>query len=501
MLHLRLALPLVLAVGAAAHGRAQVMVAPPLQPEKEKPPAEQAKGAEDKPEPWRLQPAAEPDPALRYRFWPALHEQVPANPMPFVNRAIILLQQGDHDEFWKDYMEWSDLPLEELPVDDVKAALAEHARVPLKELERAENLMQLEYDLRMQELSIEEMVSTLLPEFQEMRSLARLLRLRGRVAIAEGRWVDLARDIRRGFRLAEVAGHSTDLLISRLIGIAIAHEMMGLVEEAIQQPRSPNFYWALATIPDRLFEVRRAIQFESAWAERFFPELPKLSDEPIGEAAAQAWLQQLAREAPGLTPFLPASMDPASKQLIVGALLVTWAEPAREYLAETTDWAESAHGLSSAEAVLRASRLKLNRLQDSWVKWTLLPPELFSEYQHEIEEAMQAESSPTDPIVAIARTLIPAVETAHRAGRRGLHERNFLLTVEALRMHAAQRGSLPASLNDLQPVPAWSDAMANEPFGYERLAPNRATLSRESRYPGDQETTIEIHLQIEGNDR
>lgn len=496
MLHLRLALPLILAVGAAAHCGAQVMVAPPLQPEDEKPPAEKA---EEKPEPWQLHPASEPDPALRYRFWPAREDQVASNPVPFVNRAIIMLQSRESSEFWQQYQEWAEvarMPLEALPIAEIKEALAAQER-PLNELQRAENLMDLEYDLRMQELTVSETVATLLPEIQEMRSLARLLHLRGRVAIAEGRWEDLTRDVRVGFRLAEVAGHSTDFLVGRLVGIAISGVMMDLVEEAIQQPGCPNFYWALATVPDRLYETRGSMQFESTLMRRIFQDVPEFSDEPIGEAAARAHLQRMAGEIGQWSMLAPFPSDPTTAKLALGASVVMLAEPARDYLAATPRWGARARDLSASEAVLRAGLLKTDRLLDNWVKWALLPPELFTQYRDEFEKAINPDAFPPDPITLLSQLLFPAVQAAHRAERRSLQLRNLLITVEALRMHAAGAGELPKSLDSLQPVPAWPDSLAYGSFGYERISPTRATLTGEPRYSGDEERTINIHLELD----
>ena len=104
-----------------------------------------------------------------------------------------------------------------------------------------------------------------------MRTLARVLSLRARLAIREQRWDDLVDDCRVGFRLAEVAGHSTDFLVGRLVGFAIANTMMEVIEQAIQQPGCPNLYWALASLPSaRLFETRNSLEFESILISRVF---------------------------------------------------------------------------------------------------------------------------------------------------------------------------------------------------------------------------------------
>ncbi len=72
--------------------------------------------------------------------------------------------------------------------------------------------------------------------------------------------------------------------------------------------------------------------------------------------------------------------------------------------------------------------------------------------------------------------------------------RTMLLTLEAIRMHAAANGQLPASIEKMRPVPAWHDAISAKPFGYHRNTPTKATLTRARRWNGDTETTIHLEL-------
>ena len=90
--------------------------------------------------------------------------------------------------------------------------------------------------------------------------------------------------------------------------------------------------------------------------------------------------------------------------------------------------------------------------------------------------------------------LTPSVDAAMRAGLRTQQLHHWLVTIEAIRLHAGETGELPESLRQLQPVPAWDDAIARQPFGYQRSTPNSATLTRATRYPDDPETTFQIEL-------
>ncbi|MGI9474091.1 MAG: hypothetical protein ACR2NZ_21300 [Rubripirellula sp.] len=449
------------------------------------------------PETLSLHAAASPDPLLRYRLWPAPEHRIRDNATTIVNRSVILTLQippKSRNELADRYSEWSEMPIGDLPIKDVRRVLATYQSA-LDELARVENVMMIEYDIQLDQLSAPEMIATFLPEFQEMRHLARLIGLRARVAIAEERWDDAVHDCRIGFRLAEVCGYSTDFLVGRLVGFAISGTMFGVLEEAMQQPACPNLYWALASLPEqRLFETRDSIEFESVPMSRVFDCIGVLPDQPIGPVAAREKIRQLIREA-GRTTFSATSRPNASSaELLAGMYVVTLAEPSRELLAATKAWGERASTLSAPEAVLRATQLKFARARDQWVAWSLLPPEVWDEYGEERMAALRDTEPNGDLLVSLIRSLTPAVDAARNAGLRTEQQRNWLATIEALRMHAATNGMLPATLEDLRPVPTWRDAITLRPFGYQRSAPTRATLTRAPRFSGDTETSFTVEL-------
>jgi hypothetical protein len=440
-----------------------------------------------------------PDPLLRYRLWPAPEHRRDENPAALVNRAVILSLQVSPDtkkDFVERYERWKEMPAESLPREEVRQLLSRYSHV-FGELARCENLMRIDYNLQLDQLSATEMIMTLLPELQEMRQLARLIELRARLAIAEEHWDDVVDDCRLGFRLAEVAGHSTNFLVGRLVGLAVSGTMMGVIEEAIQRPACPNLYWALVSLPDeRLFEMREALEYESLLLPRVLSAAGAIPPQPIGAEAAREKLRAIVRQANQMMQSSGENGLPdAAVDLMTGAYVVVLAEPARELLALTPQWAERAHELSASEAVLRASKLKLDRVRDRWIAWSMLPTEVWDEYAPERQAAFSIQASLVDVLERLPWLLMPAVDAARSAGRRAQQQRNLLLTLEAIRMHAAETGELPLTTEHMRPVPAWGDAMAAQPFGYQRSSPTHAVLSRAPRWPGnDPETSLHLEL-------
>lgn len=460
---------------------------------------------EDEPEPAGPRPiyaAAEPDPPLRYRLWPATVKQKPHDATPFVLRALLLQHQAIHRdpesaaEYNEEYGRYNDAAVDELPRDEVRRFLQRYGEPALKELERAENRMGVSYDLGLNELSISEAVSTLLPEVQEMRNLARLLQLRARLAIAEERWADAVDDLRLGLRLSEFAGQTSDFIVTRLVGMAIAGMMLSTVEEATRLPDSPNLYWALTTVPaSRLFDATNAVEYELDFWGRLYEGDP-LSEDPVGAEASRRELVRLFESALGMFAGRPTP-DVEVQRMLVGLAVVTYGEPSREMLAETPEWADRADQLSAPEAVWRAVALKLQRARDEKLKWLRLPAT-------SLRSRAEADGEPTrtvtwnDPIGVLAQMNTVAA-TAVRKSSDHLRQRlHFLITIEAIRTDAASRGELPETLEELGPVPAWDDPITGEPFEYRRTSTMTGTLSRAPRFPGESDAEITIELIPDG---
>lgn len=497
---------------------AQVLLSPGF----EEPTAADAKpgtATEVKPDPaepsktkFRLHPAAEPDPALRYRLWPSVASQRSDDAVPFITRALLLQRQAIHAndasarDFTENFNRFSEAALDELPLEELRSFVTRYGETALQELSRAENRMGSNYDLSLHELSLREAVSVLLPEIQETRSLARLLQLRIRLAMAEGRWDDAIDDLRLGMRLSEFAGRSTNLIISRLVGFAIAGVMLGTMEEAIRQPDCPNLYWALATVPvDRLFEIGDAVEYELDLIGRFGGSGSVLPNTPIGAESARRRMFELVGSLASATDWDSSIADSRESVenvlwLSIGAFTILSGDRARQILAETTPWGEQAHELSIAEAVLRAALLKISRIQDTQVKWMLLPQPQSSEHIHKVESAVKEAMSMRDPVTALVVGLLsPASTQARAAGGRSERQLHLLVTLEALRMHAASHGELPESLEQLDPVPAWNDPVTTQPFSYQRTSATTATLQRPPRWTSDRDTEIQIELAKQGD--
>src|SRR5262249_51260789 len=104
-------------------------------------------------------------------------------------------------------------------------------------------------------------VNLLLPDVQQLRTLASALKVRFRAEVALGRFDDALRTARTMFALSRHMGeHPT--LIGDLVGIAIAFITIGPLEEMLEQPGCPNLYWALTNLPSPMVPLDKGMEGE-----------------------------------------------------------------------------------------------------------------------------------------------------------------------------------------------------------------------------------------------
>lgn len=474
---------------------AQILKWPPDPPQ----PAKTESALEDEVKVLQIDAAPEPEPALRYRFWPIAGEETSGNAMTLIQRAsIIRLEQraiDPPDAMFENYEQWMHGPLEQLPRDEVRKYLAEN-ELALAEIHRAALMRDSELEVGLENLNGRDVVLLPLNDLQNARDLSRLLALEIRLALSEQRYEDAIRSLRAGFRLAEATGQASDLIVARLIGFAIAGQMLSEVQELIVQPHSPNLYWAFASLPPSISEMRRAAEFESNLTGRFLPGLTNIPQEmSLGDPAWRERHVELVSQFFSIGGLRDdGDQMRVQSQLMAGALVIVFDHSAREYLQEIGYAAAAVEGMSPSEVVLRGTRERLQRIQDGYTKWALLPRPMAEGYWSEADDLYRLKTVFPDPATTLINLVMPAIQAAQSAGTRTEQSIAFLATVEALRMHAAEYGHFPESLENLQPVPAFSDPATGELFEYERISDTQARLEREPVHPGQPDTMLRLEL-------
>jgi hypothetical protein len=404
--------------------------------------------------------ADEPRPALRYPLFHDAYDQVPGNAAVAYARAMrLMFQNADWNEHITQCAKWIDLPLDQLPVDEVTAVLQTYSSA-LRELRKATLRERCDWEIPIRA----EGTGALLPHISGMRSAVRLLTLDIRFAIRQGHLDEAIERLRTGFTIARHLGDST-LLIEGLVGVSVAQQLLFAVEDFIQQPGAPNLYWALTDLPPAYLTLWQATRWERSFIYTHLPVLRELDRRPItGSDLQRTWTELQQINDLGLGTGLP----PDDRATLSLAGLAWAAYPlATEGLRLQGATPSQLEAWSAAEVLVRYVGGAYLRQRDDMFKWFGLP---YPVAREGLDRALAAfeqavAQSPVEHI--LARMLLPALGRA--ADRFAELDRQFamLRCVEAIRLHAAHHGlELPGSLDEIKVVPVPADPMTGLPFSY-----------------------------------
>jgi len=309
-----------------------------------------------------LSPAAAPSPALKYVLLPELGDQTPGN-------AALEYYRAFSPDWWVTI--WPPKTWEK--IDDARQAPFKD--FPRKEIAWIENLKMLRHvdqaarreyvDWGMAERLRREGYGLLLPDVQGLRQIAVLLAVRARLEIAEGRYDKAVYTLQTGLALARHTGDAV-ILIQELVGIAIAQIMFHHLEELIQQPGAPNFYWALTDLPRPFFDLHKALQGEKIGLYAAIPELRTLETTRLTQEQQQKLLPALG----GDLEAMVFGGKPKWSNRLMGMLLVLRAYPeAKQALIAQGRKPEEVEALPTLQVVLIDSWRQYQRLQDNEFKF------------------------------------------------------------------------------------------------------------------------------------
>ena len=431
-----------------------------------------------------LRPAAAPSPALKYRLVPERPGQVPGNAAIFYHRALLVASthRADLDaerkfgppavkaETTDDRVSgWIEGPIADLPRDQARALLARF-QTPLHEVELAatRTTCDWEFDAR------PEGISLLLPEIQAMRSLARLVALKARLATLDGRTDEAIRAIEDGLVMGRNVARGPTL-IQDLVGIAIDNIMLGCLEELIQAPGTPSLYWALADRPRPFITMRESLEWERNLLEKELPGLLDLDKEPWGIARARKFSEELEEKLALFRNEGSTPLGPLGRLGLAAMTAKIYPEARRALIAGGRPEAEVDAMPVVQVACLDAYRQYRRHLDES-SKWFHMPP-WQSAGKLDAALGMTGEQKRANPLLAMFRGLTPSLSGVLHAEVRLERHLDALQCIEAIRLHAdGHGGALPQSLDALADAPAPLDPATGKPFDY-KVEGDSATLS------------------------
>jgi hypothetical protein len=422
-------------------------------------------------------PAAAPLPALKYRLYPSNMERKEGNAVPIYSRLAHERSEAKTKQLQEEPLKWNKLPLEQLPLDEVKKFLNTQ-KYNLRQLDLGARRKTADWNYT---LDAGDPIGLLLPDMQDIRRQAPLLVLKARMEIAEHRYSDAVHTLETGFSLSQQTSEAP-FLISALVGIACGNQFADCLLTLIERPDAPNLYWALTVVPRPLIDLRKGNEFEREMLELQFPDLAELDR----THTAQEWdaafsriltsvrteFRRLAEGSKNVKPPKPGNApgDPADKSPDLPA--------ARKYLAEVVGMsAARIEAMPPAEVLLRYIRNLYHELRDERFKSAYVP---YPQSRRLTQEAdARIRSAPDTEAGQLATMLLPAIPKVQLAQNRLERKLAALRTIEALRMYAAAHGGqLPDKLDEVTVVPVPNDPGSGRPFEYQRDGQTATIISR-----------------------
>jgi hypothetical protein len=431
-------------------------------------------------------PAAEPRPALRYRLLPPLIDQRPGNAAVFYNKAALMVrQQHGADKHQNQASEWMELPLDRLPRGEVAETVRAWGGI-LQQVNYAVLREECDWQMPLREGFPYGIV---LPEAQEMRSVVRILAVKARLEIAEGRYDDAIETLRTGYAVARHVAQGP-FFVHVLIGIAAASIMTEQARELEQQAGAPNLYWAYSSLPQPFIPLDLANQYEKDSIFFWHPEWRDLDHQTL---TPEGW-QKIYDEMVLSLQEIDSDQFGERRSLLVLGRAVQRFGHAKRWLVEHGRSAEAVELMPVAQVVVLYTLGAYNELSDQRLKWANLPyPEIVDRWSA-VEQEVVAEAGKHEiiPFFAILSSTFQGVRQAQvRLERQFALER----TIEALRMYAAARdGTLPKHLAEVTEAPVPEDPWMGGPFDYELQG---ATATLKARLPaGMPAKYLGVHYEI-----
>ena len=412
--------------------------------------------------------APQPEPALRYLLLPELSETTPGNAALLYHVAMELAPTLRDGNMAERIAEWLDVPSERLPRKEVEEAISLYGTC-LRQLELAARREKCDWDLPIRS----EGIGTIMPPLSTYRQLARVLALRVRLHIAEGRYDDAVHDLQTGYAMARHVSEGPTLIES-LVGIAAADLMNQATMELVQIKGGPNLYWAVANLPRPFIGLKRAFDYERGLF-LFGADAGLLRKAAYG----QPLTDQEAADLPGELRktwesvfqdvyWQEGGKEPTRRQLALTAAAIKIYPHAKKELAKGRYTAEQVEKMPVAQVVTMFTLGRYLHWRDEMTKWQALPWPQGAQGLAKAAKALEAAVRKPEegwPFII----MMPSVARAGFIGGRLDRKLGVMMTIEAVRLYAsAHEGKAPASLDELTDSPALPDPITGKAFQYRR---------------------------------
>jgi hypothetical protein len=425
--------------------------------------------------------AAAPRPALKYHLLPTFRQSTPGNAVPLYAKALLIHREtwinlhnsardGKDKQFLDDFEhfeKWLETPPDKLPCDRVRKVVDSFSGTVRTQLELAVRREHCDWDMPLRQGHVFEIV---LPEADDFRGLARIVALRARLQIAEGKYDEAIASLQTGYGMARHIAEEP-FVVTSLVGVTITLIMDEQLLTLCQQPDAPNLYWSIAELPSPWLDRSTAIGAEY---DGIYLQWPELQVVRTAQYTPDQWNLVLRKCVSEIVRYEGETIkNEKQKQeqlarierIVTKALSEVSLSRAKTAMLAAGHTQKQLDAMPPAQIVMLYSLDAYDATRDESFKWWHLP------YPQALEGMAKAEreipKATKDELVPLATGLLSWVGGAlHGFGRT---DRQFaaIRVIEALRLYAAAHdGELPATLDAIREVPIPLNPMTGKPFPY-----------------------------------
>lgn len=411
----------------------------------------------------KVHAAPAPSPALRYRLLPELRDMETGNAALRYYRAFSPENLNSRDpKLNKALGKWLENP-DKMPPELLRTSMG-HG--PFAEIALGARRTYCNWDM-LRNLRKEGM-GMLLPDIQGFRTYAWLLAAHARFQMAEGKSDEALHTLQTGFAFSRHVGDGPTLIQS-LVGMAITHVMLQEVEHLVQEKDSPNLYWALTDLPRPFVDLRKPLQGERIMFDQIFPGLRSKAYEknikPMSRFELEAIVVQLRKVTQEFQ--LTIANRPWEQRLGIAVIAARIYPEGKRFLRKRGIPEKVVNKMPVTQVALFYEIIHNDIYYDEMAKWYGLPYPQMRAGVAKARKDFVAAKKETIAGTILAGLFMPATAKVFDAGYRLDRRIAALRCVEAIRLHAAEHGNLPASLDDIKEVPVPADPMTGRSFQYQ----------------------------------
>lgn len=462
-----------------------------------------------------IHPMKESKPSLKIQLLPDPTEQLNGNAAVFYLKAIgFLEQESARDQVREIYKKSAEqanatdknigeLPphsyLEMHPRDYPKKEVREFLRLmsfqelPLREARRFN-----EYSMYRNLQLVDSPMGYLLPELQSLRELARIQRMRCRLAIAEDRIDDAIGVIGQQVTMSHHLGQD-DFLVSYLVGAATLRIALDDTLLLLENANCPNLYWAFAQLPNPLISPERCLAVERQFLYMQVPKLKEIGTAPLPPEYWSVFLQDFSKRTAEIDQFnendgvaVVSKLQGERRLESIRKLVTENAPQAKKYLLDRGILtAETIDSYPKEQLVFLALKDHYEVNRDEHFKWVNLPYQVARGKIPDANERLKSDREKYGWFTGVSNYLLPSIDQVNVVINRTRLRIALIQTIEAIRMAGAENGGKLIESLDQAPVPVPNDPFTNKPFSYQ-VTDGTAVISVDT--PASEPSRIELRF-------